>query len=158
MLGFPTLVLPGKSLYKPGTNDLRPTSLIIGGRGTLVPADVFGRIGLFNDVDLPHYHADHDFYLRCKKNGVAQYIAQGTAVDIDETTTSAASQLKHMTLRQFGDTFKNRRSHRNVRDLLSFFRLHYPIPGLYPVGVFLNMARYTLVYLCVRTLFLVARR
>lgn len=158
VLGFPTLLLPGKSLYKPGTTDLRPASLIMGGRGTLIPAEIFERLGLFNDVDLPHYWADHDFFLRCKKNGVAQYLAQGTAVEIDETTTSTASQLEHMTLPQFIDTFKSRRSHRNVRDLLSLFRLHYPIPGLYPAGVFLNVARYTVVYLFVRIRHLVARK
>ena len=157
LLGFPTLLLPGKSLYKPGTTDLTPTSLIMGGRGTLIPAGIFERIGLFNDVDLPHYWADHDFFLRCKKSGIAQYMAQGTVVDIDESTTSTASRLEQMTLRQFIDTFKNRRSHRNVRDLLSLFRLHYPIPGLYPVGVFLNLARYTLVYLFVRIRSLLTR-
>ena len=84
-------------------------------------------------------------------------MAQGTVVDIDESTTSTASRLEQMTLRQFIDTFKNRRSHRNVRDLLSLFRLHYPIPGLYPVGVFLNLARYTLVYLFVRIRSLLTR-
>ncbi len=157
LLGFPTLMIPGKSLYKPGTANLRPTSLIMGGRGTLIPASIFERIGLFNDVDLPHYWADHDFFLRCKKSGVAQYIAQGTVVDIDESTTSTATQLNNMTLPQFADTFRNRRSHRNIKDLRSLFRLHYPIPGLYPVGVFLNMARYTLVYVSVRARALLTR-
>lgn len=157
LLGFSTLQLPGRSLYRPGTMDLSSTSLIIGGRGALVPAGVFEKVGLFNDVDLPHYGADHDFFLRCRKKGIAQYLALGTAVDIDETTTSTASELEHMTLRQFIDTFKSRRSHRNVRDLCSLFRLHYPIPGLYPVGVFLNMARYTAVYLFARMRRFVAR-
>ena len=151
LLGFPTLQLPGRSLYKPGTTDLMPTSLIMGGRGTLIPAGVFERIGMFNDVELPHYWADHDFFLRCRKKGVAQYIAQGTIVDIDESTTSVASQLNRMTLPQFIDTLKNRRSHRNISDLRSLFRLHYPIPGLYPLGVFLNTARYALVYLAAKT-------
>lgn len=157
LLGFPTLLLPGTSLYKPGSTDLRPTPLVMGGRGTLIPAGVFEKIGLFNDVDLPHYWADHDFFLRCRKSGVAQFIAQGTAVDIDESTTSVATQLKQMTLSQFFDTFKNRRSHRNIRDLSALFRLHYPVPFLYPVGVFLNMARYTLVYLFARMRNLVTR-
>ena len=150
LLGFPTLQLPGKSLYKPGTTDLRPTPLVMGGRGTLLPAKVFEKIGLFNDVDLPHYWSDHDFFLRCKKSGIAQYIAQGTVVDIDESTTSTASQLRDMTLPEFFESFRNRRSHRNVKDLSSLFRLHYPIPFLYPVGVFLNMARYTLAFLWAR--------
>lgn len=157
LLGFPTLQLPGKSLYKPGATDLRPTPIIMGGRGTLIPASIFGRIGLFNDIELPHYWADHDFFLRCKKSGIAQYIAQGTVVDIDESTTSAASGLKNMTLSQFVDSFRSRRSHRNVKDLCSLFRLHYPIPHLYPVGVFLNMVRYTLVYLSARIRSLAAR-
>jgi GT2 family glycosyltransferase len=155
LLGFPTLLLPGKPLYRPGTTDLRSTSLIMGGRGTLIPACIFEKIGLFNDVDLPHYWADHDFFLRCRKNGIHQYIAQGTLVDIDESTTSSASRLRQMKLSQFIDTFKNRRSHRNIKDLVSLFRLHYPIPGLYPLGVFLNMIRYTLVYLSARVLNLV---
>lgn len=158
LLGFPTLQLPGKSLYKPDTDDLRPTRLIIGGRGTLIPAQIFERVGLFNEVDLPHYHADHDFFLRCRRSHITLYIAQGTAIDIDESTTSAASDLRHMTLSQFLDTLRNRRSHRNIRDLNALFRLHYPIPGLYPVGVFLNIARYLLVYLSLKTLSILTRR
>ncbi len=155
LLGFPTLLLPGKHLYRPATTNLTSASLIMGGRGTLIPACIFEKIGLFNEVDLPHYWADHDFFLRCRKNGIHQYIAQGTLVDIDENTTSMASRLRHMKLSQFIDTFRNRRSHRNIRDLGSLFRLHYPIPGLYPLGVFLNMTRYTLVYLSARIVKLV---
>lgn len=150
LLGFPTLLLPGKSLYRPDVADLRSTSLIMGGRGTLIPAGIFGKMGLFNEVDLPHYWADHDFFLRCRKNGIHQYIAQNTLVDIDESTTTMASRLRHMTLPQFIDSFTNRRSHRNIKDLVSLFRLHYPIPGLYPLGVFLNMTRYTLTYFSAR--------
>ncbi|MGB5261656.1 MAG: glycosyltransferase family 2 protein [Gammaproteobacteria bacterium] len=150
LLGFPTLLLPGRSLYKPDTDSIKRTSLIMGGRGTLIPADIFASIGLFNEAELPHYWADHDFFLRCKKQGIRQYIAQNTLVDIDERTTSLANRLQHMKLSQFIDSLKNRRSHRNIKDLGALFRLHYPIPGLYPLGVFLNMARYTLVYLFTR--------
>jgi GT2 family glycosyltransferase len=157
LLGFPTLLLPGKSLYKPDSTGLRSTSLIMGGRGTLIPASVFGKIGLFNEVDLPHYWADHDFFLRCRKNGIHQYIAQNTIVDIDESTTTLSSRLQHMKLSQFIDSFTNRRSHRNIRDLGSLFRLHFPIPGLYPLGVLLNMTRYTLMYLSARVLRLAGR-
>jgi GT2 family glycosyltransferase len=154
LLGFPTLLLPGKSLYRPDTDSIRNTSLIMGGRGTLIPADIFAKVGLFNEVDLPHYWADHDFFLRCKKHDIPQYIAQNTLVDIDEHTTSLANRRQDMKLSEFIDSLKNRRSHRNIRDLGALFRLHYPIPGLYPLGVFLNMARYTLVYLFTRAVHL----
>lgn len=158
LLGFPTVLLPGRSLYKPNSTSLMRTSLIIGGRGTLIPAGIFDRIGLLDDVELPHYLADHDFFLRCRKNGVQQYIARGTLVDIDENTTTVASRLRHMKLSQFIDSFTNRRSHRNIRDLQVLFRRHYPIPGLHLLGVFLNMARYTLVYLIARLQGLVGYR
>lgn len=57
-----------------------------------------------------------------------------------------------MTLSSFLDTLKNRRSHRNIPELTALFRLHYPIPGLYPLGVSLNLLRYALLYAAARLL------
>ena len=37
--------------------------------GTLVPAEVFKKIGLYNEDYLPHYYADSEFSLRAKKLG-----------------------------------------------------------------------------------------
>jgi GT2 family glycosyltransferase len=146
LLGFPTLLLPGRTLYEPAGHNLHETHLILGGRGTLIPASVFRDIGLLNEEDLPHYWADHDFYLRCRQHGIRQYIAQNTLIDIDESTTTIASRLQQMNLSQFLKSLTDRRSHRNIKDLTSLFRLHYPIPGLYPLGVLLNLLRYTLIY------------
>ena len=40
------------------------------GRGTVIPVYIFNKIGLFDDIKLPHYLADYDFTLRAKKNGI----------------------------------------------------------------------------------------
>ena len=101
LLGFPTLLLPGRSLYRPDEHRLLPTRLIIGGRGVLFPVSVLEKTGLLNETDLPHYGSDHDFYLRCRKLGIPLYIASDAAVDIDDTTTTLATNFGQMPLARF---------------------------------------------------------
>ncbi len=158
LLGFPTLLLPGRHLYRQDRPGLVDTRLVIGGRGVLIPARVFGIAGLFNETELPHYGADHDFYLRCRKQGIRLCIAQDALVEIDEDTTTLSRGLGRMTARKFIDSLRNRRSHRNIAELAALFRLHYPIPGLYPLGVALNLLRYTCIYLAARTFHILAGR
>jgi GT2 family glycosyltransferase len=158
LLGFPTLLLPGKPLYKKERPGLVNTRLIMGGRGVLIPAGIFETTGLFNETELPHYGADHDFYLRCRKQGVMLCIAQDALVEIDEGTTTLSRELGRMTIREFINSLRNRRSHRNIPELTNLFRLHYPIPGLYLLGVTLNLLRYTCVYLVARAFHLLAGR
>jgi GT2 family glycosyltransferase len=147
LLGFPILQLPGRNAYRADTHRLREVRLIIGGRGTLIPARVFRETGLLNEDDLPHYGSDLDFYLRCRKHGIRLFVAQDALVDVDEATTTLSSRIGRLSLSAFLDTLRNRRSHRNLPELTALFRLHYPVPGLYPVGVALNLLRYTLVYI-----------
>jgi GT2 family glycosyltransferase len=42
---------------------------VLPGRGTLVPTEVFRRIGTFNRRCLPHYGADYEFSIRAKRAG-----------------------------------------------------------------------------------------
>ena len=42
---------------------------VLPGRGTLVPVEVFRRIGTFNRRRLPHYGADYEFSIRAKRAG-----------------------------------------------------------------------------------------
>ena len=146
LLGFSTLLLPGKVDYTPNQPQLARTGLIIGGRGVIIPADIFKHVGLFDENALPHYGADHDFYLRCRKAGISLFQARDVVVDIDESRTTLSAGLGRLTFSAFLDTLRNRRSHRNLPDMTTLFRLHYPVPGLYPVGVVLNLVRYTLFY------------
>jgi len=158
LLGLPTLTLPGRPVPQPDENGLVATGLIIGGRGALIPADIFRNVGLFNERDLPHYGADHDFYLRCRKRGIGLFIAAGVVVDVDEHRSTLSARPGAMPLARFLSSLGDRRSHRNLPELRALFRLHYPIPGLYLVGVALNLLRYTLVYTFTRMLYLAGWR
>jgi GT2 family glycosyltransferase len=157
LLGFPTLRLPALPLGKT-SEPLVPTRLILGGRGVVIPRAVFEDVGLFDESRLPHYGADHDFYLRCRKRGVPLFVARDASVYIDAATTSRASNLGSLSAREFYTTLSDPRSHRNLATLVALFRKHYPIPGLYGLGVGLNLARYLMIYLVERTFFLARRR
>ncbi len=149
-LGFPTLVLPWMKDVPGKANGLLPTRMIVGGRGVLIPTEVFNVVGLFDEAYLPHYGADHDFYLRCRSADVQLAIAPDITVSIDETRTTVARDLQDMTFRQFLDSFQDIRSHRNFGMLTTLFKRYYPVKGLYFIGVFLNVSRYFFSYLLAR--------
>lgn len=149
VLGFPTLVFPWKEKDLQ-TQQLLPTPLILGGRGALMPASVFERVGLFDEFNLPSYYSDHDFYLRCRQRGIPLRVATDCAVSIDNTRTTLAAKPGELSLREFMETLRIPRSHRNLRDLTVLFRLHHPVKGLYHTGVALNLLRYCAIYACKR--------
>lgn len=152
LLGFSTLIPPVRSTGRDPKPFIR-TRMIVGGRGALIPGSAFNEVGLLDEESLPHYGSDNDFYLRCRKAGYGLWIATGSRVSIDSRNTTEASNVESLSLGQFFSTFRNRRSHRNIRDQVNLFRKHYPVPGLYFIGVFLNLARYTAIYMLARAIF-----
>lgn len=149
-LGFPTVVLPWMENVRAGSDGLVSTKLIIGGRGVIIPAQVFENVGFFDEANLPHYGADHDFYLRCRQANVKLAIAPQAVVTIDETKTTVSRGLQDMTFAQFISSFSDTRSHRNLAVLSTLFKRYYPVKCLYFVGVFLNICRYIPSYLVAR--------
>lgn len=141
LLGFPTLIVPHISAFSSDATGLKKTGLIIGGRGVLIPGIVFNKVGLLDDAHLPHYGADHDFYLRCKKSGIPLFIDTRSLVYVDEKRTGIAGG-KYTSLKQITRVIKNRRSHLNIKDLSALYKRHYPVRMLFPIGVFLNLVRH----------------
>ena len=154
LLGFPT-VIPPVIREKEQLPAVTRTGMIAGGRGVLIPGQTFRSVGLLNEKELPHYGADNDFYLRCKAAGYHLFVSNQAKVYVDSARTTTASSVASLTLRQFLATLTNRKSHRNIPDLLVHFRKHYPIPGLFPIGVILNLSRYVLIYILTRTVLLI---
>ncbi|MFZ5560663.1 MAG: glycosyltransferase family 2 protein [Pseudomonadota bacterium] len=156
-LGFPSL--PGLRELNAAQREagVIPTRLIVGGRGVVIPAPVLARVGFLDEESLPHYGADHDFYLRARASGVPLLTATAALVDIDNTATSAASDPGRLTFAEFRATLHSIRSHRNLRDVSALFRRHYPVRRLYALGVLLYVGRYCALYLVKRASFLVGR-
>lgn len=151
LLGFSTIILPAawyRFLY---SAPLVPTRLIVGGRGALIRASTFRKVGTFDEINLPHYGADHDFYFRCRASGIRLFVCTDAFVDLDDTQTTSAGTDSGMAPAEFAGTLINRSSHRNLRDMYALFSRHYPVPGLAALGVAMNTARFFFVNL-VKTL------
>ncbi len=152
LLGFPTIIYPPFLIPKNSDNNLIETSLIIGGRGVVIPTSIIKKVGLMAEDALPHYGADHDFYLRCRYLHIPLYIALDSKIEVDNSHSSSASDLQSMTLHDFKLSLTNRRSHRNFHDITALFKRHYPIRQLYWIGAALNLVRYFSIFLWHRTI------
>jgi hypothetical protein len=147
LLGSPTLIPPPAWYNMRYSSALVPVSLIAGGRGVVIAADTFHKVGYMDEKHLPHYYADHDFYFRCRKAGLRLLVCREAQVDIDDSMTTSADLDAGLSLSQFTASLKDRGSHRNIRDLQVLFSRYYPIPGLAPLGVALNTTRFFFMYL-----------
>lgn len=150
LLGFPTVPGPRRLTPAMAAQLLLPVKLIGGGRGVILSAGVLADLGLFDEEALPHYWADHDFYLSARRRGVPLRVATGAFVDIDNTRTTSADRPETLSGSAFLRTLRDIRSHRNVSDVAALFRKHYPIRPLYPLGVALYLGRYLAIYLVKR--------
>jgi len=150
--GFPTFIPPVQFSRSLRNNALIRTSMIVGGRGVLIPADIFTEVGYLDEEHLPHYGSDNDFYLRCRKSGISLFIVLDCRVYVDSTKTTKAARPSELTIGEFVDTLYNKKSHRNINDILTLFKRYYPIHSLYLIGVSLHMLRYTLIYIAQRVI------
>lgn len=157
-LGFTTIELPSFMTSKRLGENLVSAKMIVGGRGVIIPTRVFEMIGVFDELNLPHYGADHDFYLRCIENNIALTIATNAAVIVDQTTTTVSRDLGRLSVREFAKGFSEPRSHRNMHVLTMLFKRHFPFRRLYFLGVLLNVTRYTLIFMFKRTKHLLFKR
>lgn len=125
LLGFPTVPCPRTLTTTMAKQELLPVDLIGGGRGVILSSASFARLGLFDASAFPHYYADHDFYLRARRQGIPLYVATRAYVDIDDSHTSLANRPEALTLRKFIHSLRSTQSHRNLRDITTLFRRHY---------------------------------
>jgi len=156
--GFPSLperrVLAAEKKRKKAIN----IQLITGGRGVVIPSRVFECIGLLDANHPPQYCSDHDFYFRCRVQGIALWVSADMEVNIDANQTALAEGVGSIDRHQFQDSLTDIRSHRNIPHLKMLFRKHCPLRGLYLLGVAMNVGRYTAIYLIKRTQYKLTRR
>lgn len=153
-LGFPTLRVEHAM---PNAN-IVPTPMIGGGRGAVIRRTEFERVGLFAEEALPHYYADHDFFLRCRRAGVPLVIQTDATVLVDAGTTSTAHDLAQLSWPEFRASLRDPRSHRNLDALAMLFRRHYPIRSMWWVGLALAGIRHVVVWAIKRPMNIVGGR
>lgn len=122
------------------------------GRGTLVPIEVFNKIGSFSKR-LPHYMSDYEYFIRAKKAGWKLLIAYEAITYSTKKAGGLKFELRKKGWKRFFQELFSRRSRSNIfdkaifvllaaqeehkkRNLLRigktfFFRLSYVVPFYY---------------------------
>jgi hypothetical protein len=71
-------------------NHIKETNLMCG-NGVLIHRSVFDKIGFYDEVHCPHYHADSEFVMRASKRGIMCGVAYDAVVYNDTTGYSASN-------------------------------------------------------------------
>jgi len=101
-------------------------SVVLPGRGSLVPSRVFKAIGFFDERKLPQYKADYDFFLRVNKHRIPVYICGDSIIYVKvESTGGGAPFVKQRFLTFFSSLFKTN-TRTNLAQNLIFYARHYP--------------------------------
>lgn len=127
-----------------GYNKLREGPLIhrvdvLPGRGTLIPAGVFRKIGLYDSKHLPHYGADYEFSRRAHVNGYELLINYGAVVVSDVKMTGLNNRINKLGWSDLIGSFFSIRSPNNLMNRWQFARLccsgwRFPVFYLCDVG------------------------
>ncbi|AUS99243.1 hypothetical protein CLI64_01890 [Nostoc sp. CENA543] len=79
------------------------------GNGVLIHRSVFEKIGIYNELFLPHYHSDSEFIMRAVKKGIPAYCAVNTVVYND--CPLEEHEIKITNIKQLIYTYFKKKSH-----------------------------------------------
>ena len=101
----------------------------INGRGTIIPVEVFNKVGNFSKI-FPHYASDYDFFCRARKKnvklGVCNYVYT-YSTDKKDSFTKTRKNKNNPSIKEFFDIFFNRKSTSNICISTLFIIKNYPI-------------------------------
>jgi len=99
---------------------------VLPGRGTLIPIEIFKKIGLYNDAQLPQYGADYEFSVRAKKAGYSLFINYEAIVISNPEATGLNNGARMLRWREYLKSFFSIRSPNNLYYRWHFSRLCCP--------------------------------
>jgi GT2 family glycosyltransferase len=101
-------------------------SIVLPGRGILIPTEVFKKIGYFDNISLPQYKADYEFVLRANKNNIKTLISWDTVIYVNvKTTGKGATFTKQSFFTFFASLFK-KNSRTNLYQNFLYYKRIYP--------------------------------
>ena len=94
---------------------------VLPGRGTLIPMEVFSRIGNFNSRRLPHYGADYEFTVRAKRAGFRLIVSHRARVYAKlEITGLACPSGRLISLKECREILFSKKSTANIVYYLTY--------------------------------------
>lgn len=107
-------------------------------RGLWIPAQVFGKIGLFDALHFPMTSADYDFTLRAARSGYEIYCNYDSKVYIYEKASATAAFRSHYSLRNYIKYLTDIRSAGNLKYFVVYAFRNCPLlclPAFLAVGL-----------------------
>lgn len=95
------------------------------GKGVLVPAGIYKRIGLYDALNFPQYHADADFTIRASKAGICILLDFDSIVLSDINLKNMSVPDAPITLRGIIKTFRGPYAPNNFWVSNNFARKHF---------------------------------
>ena len=114
-----------KELYSYTESDL------LQGRGTLMPINIFEKIGLFDEINFPHYAADEDFSLRCKAIGFKLLVSVNATVKSHVSATGLNFKNKSQNIFSFFKSLFLINTPNNLKVRYKWAKKHTPYPIFY---------------------------
>jgi len=113
------------------------------GRGLLIPKEVFDKIGLFEEKQLPHYMADYDFTLMASRNGFPVYCNYEAKLFTYPEEGGDHKIRKKKTLRNYFNHLFNIKGGGNLKNFTIYTLRNWPaavIPSALMLGYFRRLA------------------
>jgi GT2 family glycosyltransferase len=103
---------------------------VLTGRGTLIPVEVFHRVGLYDQKHLPHYGADYEFSIRASRAGFVLLVDYRCVVFINMESSGVRNEQGAIKWSELAKSYFSRRSPYSLRYRWNFARLACPRPYL----------------------------
>ena len=96
------------------------------GKGVLIPVKVFKTVGIYDEKNLPQYHADSDLTLRAHKAGFKVVVDFDSIVISDINYENLGYTKNRISIKGFINTFRGRYSINNLSIRRNFAKKHFP--------------------------------
>jgi GT2 family glycosyltransferase len=118
-------------------------SVVLPGRGVLIPTEVFKKIGYFDEKALPQYKADYEFVLRANKNNIKTLISWDTVIFVNVKTTGKGSTFTRQSFLTFFASLFKKNSRTNLYQNFLYYKRFYPLWALpmFPLTVVWTLIR-----------------
>lgn len=104
---------------------------LLPGRGTLIPAECFKKIGFYDQKHFPHYAADEDYSLRAEKSGYKLLISTNAVVYSNINNTGLNYKLQKPTIKLFIKSLTSIKSAINIKSRFFWAIKNSPIGIIY---------------------------
>jgi len=110
----------------------------LSGKGVLIPIEVFQKIGLYNEKQLPQYHGDTEFTRRAHLAGFKLFYNLNAVIHTDQHATGIGqANSSRISVKEFLQSFFSLRSENHLTSLYHRSRLTYG--NKWPIYLTLNV-------------------